>query len=55
VHWIGALEGCIEQLYWADILAYKYTPVYSLSHLSEKEKKMNLSLLSEREREKILC
>jgi hypothetical protein len=39
-------------MYWADVLAYKYTSVYSLSHLSKKEKKTNLSLLSEKEKEK---
>jgi hypothetical protein len=50
VYWTCALEGCIEQVYWADTLTYKYTPVYSLSDISEIEKKSNMSLLSERER-----
>jgi hypothetical protein len=48
MHWRSALNKCIEQMYWL-INIHQYI----FSHLSEKEKKTNLSLLSEREREKI--
>jgi hypothetical protein len=49
MHWRGALNKCIEQIHWL-INIHQYT--LSLSDISEKEKKMNLSLLSEREKEK---
>jgi hypothetical protein len=50
-----ALEGCIEHVYWADALAYKYTSVYSLSltYQNRKEKE-SITITREKERKDIL-
>jgi hypothetical protein len=49
VHCRSALNKYIEQMRW---LINIHQSTLSLSHLSEKKRKKNLSLLSEREKEK---